>query len=276
MSLRGRSVHLRHPSAANLEWRERTLQIRAAARRGKAPADIADLYRLPIGAVERVLASAGDPHVSDPTHLLSTRKEAPGLTPADVQMYWLGFLTAAGHIWGQGASLTLVITLGEKSQPHMDTFMADFADPHVRYEFCRSSVLGWQLYVRDQGLCKALIPWGITSELYGDDPALLDDLPKEFAAPFLRGYIDGNWPARPPADGEKDAKLILQGTFAVLTGINAMIQRCWGISGGAVSARPPRAELRFASASASREILSQVNAYTSRARPAPAKPTGTV
>jgi hypothetical protein len=255
-------------TAADLERRERIAQIRSAARKGSSPEAIADLCRIPIAMVEQVLRSVGDPRLSDPAHLLNTRRAAPGLTPADVQMYWLGFLTAAGRIWGRGTGLTLVITLGDKKSPmYIKTIMTDLADPYARSEFCQSSLHGWQLYIRDQSLCNALIPWGIPSDLNGEDPALLDDLPEEFAAPFLRGYVDGNWPIRQTVDAEKHPALILQGSPEVLAGINAMVHRYWGIDGGVVNGhQPPRAELRFPNARDGQEILRRTAAYTSRMR----------
>jgi hypothetical protein len=262
MGGQGRASHARSLTAADLERRERIAQIRSASRKGRSPEAIADLCQIPIAMVEQVLRSVGDPRLSDPAHLLNARRAAPGLTPADVQMYWLGFLTAAGRIWGQGAAFTLVITLGDKkSQMYIKTIMADLADPYARSEFCQSSLHGWQLYIRDQSLCNALIPWGIPSDLHGEDPAVLDDLPEEFAAPFLRGYVDGNWPTRQTMD----AALILQGSPAVLAGINAMVHRYWGVDGCVVNGRP-RAELRFPNPHHGQEILRRTAAYTSRMR----------
>lgn len=265
MAARMRSEHLRTLNAADLERRERAVQIRSAARKGSSPAKIAAHLHIPVEAVERVLTAVDNHYLSDPTHLIRTRKAAAGLAPEDVQLYWLGFLTAAGRIWGQGASLTLVITLGEKSQAHMETLMTDLTDPHVRYEFCRSSLLGWQLYIRDQDLCKALVPWGIPSDLFGEDPALLDDLPEEFAVPFLRGYVDGDFPADQPAAGRRDSRLALHGAPAVLAGIDAMVLRFWGITAGGVTPETPRAALHFGPR-AGRVIRDRVNTYTARAR----------
>ncbi len=252
-------------SAAELEQREQWAHVRAAARRGKTPAEIAALCHIPLAAVERVLTTVDDPRLSDPTHLLTVRREAPGLRPADVQLYWLGFLTAAGHIWGQGAQFTLVITLGEKSQTHMETFMADLADPCARFEFCHSSLLGWQSYVRDQSLCRALIPWGIPSDLHGDDPTLLDDLPEEFAAPFMHGYVDGNWPTRLTLHDD-GGTLVLEGAPATLAGINGLVQRCWGVPPGVITEAASRAELHFSDPHASRMIRSRASAHTTRTR----------
>ncbi|GEM_PF-1267673 len=267
MGALGRSTSRRTPTAADLEQRRRTLQIRSAARRGSTTADIAERYQLPAKVVERTLAAARDPRLADPADLLAARAGAPGLPDPDVQVYWMGFLTAAGCIWGQGASATLVVTLGEKSQAYVERLMADLAGPHVRYEFCRSSLLGWQLYIRDQALCRALIPWGIPSDLHGGDPGLLDDLPERFAAPFLRGYADGDWPAGRAAAG---GRLTLHGTPAVLAGINAMARRCWGITGGVISGPAPRAQLRFRGPRAGREFLARILAYTRRGRGADA------
>jgi len=162
-----------------------------------------------------------------------------------------------------------VLVLGEKSLPHMKTFLADFADPFVQFEFCRSSLLGWQLYVRAQDLCRALIPWGIPSDLYGDDPGLLDGLPEEFAVPFMHGFLDGNWPA-PRAAGRDGAPLTLHGPAATLGGINGVVQRCWRVAPGVITEMPSRAKLHFASRQASRVIRNKALAHTSRSRHAQA------
>ncbi|HEX2715805.1 MAG TPA: hypothetical protein VHM88_26780, partial [Candidatus Acidoferrales bacterium] len=115
-----------------------------------------------------------------------------------------------------------------------------------------------------QGLCKALLPWGIPSELYGDDPTVLDDLPKEFIAPFLRGYLDGNL-ATPDVTRSRSNDLVFYGTEAVLAAINAMIHRGWQINTGVVTPRPPRAELRF-NRQDDQAILNHIHAYTTRSR----------
>ena len=251
---------MRNPGVVDLEWRQRMAQIRTAARKGANPAEIAESCGLPLAAVKRVLDSAHHPRVSDPAQLIQNRKAASGMAPADVQLYWLGFLTAAGHIRGQGASFTLVVTLGRNSRTHVETLMADLATDHVRCEFCHSSIVGWQVYLRDQNLCNALVPWGVPSDLYGDDPELLNDLPKELALPFLRGYADGNWPSA----GSTDTKFTLHGTPSVLAGINSMLKRYCEATGGVVTRKAERAELRFSSARASRSIRTQLNAIPPR------------
>lgn len=260
---------MRGPSGPDLEWRERTVKILAAARKGKHPAEIAELYRLPIAAVERVLTPVNHPRLSDPVHLLQTHREEPGMAPADVQMYWLGFLMAAGHIWGQGTSLTLVVTLGDHAREHIETFMADLATDHIPCEFCHSSIVGWQVYLRDQGLCKALFPWGVPSDLRGADASLLEDLPREFAIPFIRGYVDGA--CRRSSNRRRDDRFTLEGTPAVLAGIKSMVQRYWSVSGGVVTQRQGKAELRYSDPGACRTIQSQLNTYASRFRTESAK-----
>lgn len=252
-------------NAAALVAREQTARIRAAARKGRTAAEIAETCEFPLKVVEQILTPVPDVRLTDPAHLLNGRAVASGLPAADVQVYWVGFLTASGRICGQGSSFALIVTLGDRSQEHMDTFMADLATPQVRHEFCRSSLLGWQLYIRDQGLCQALLPWGISSDLYGEDPAVLGDLPKEFIAPFLRGYLDGNWPTPRQGPQARSTGLVLHGTEAVLTGISTMVHRACGIKGGLVRARPPRAELRF-NGTGAQAILGHAYAYTARAR----------
>jgi hypothetical protein len=259
-------MRLRAPTEQALEWRERTARLRSAARNGKSPGEIAELHHLSVDAVERVLAPIEHPRISDPVHLLRGHPQVPGTAPADVQLYWLGFLMAAGHIWGQGSSLALVVTLGEESREYMATFMADITTDRIYCEFCYSSAVGWQVYLRDQSLCKALFPWGVPSDLHGDDSALLDDLPREFAIPFIRGYVDGTRPFIRSSDRLRGDRFTVHGTPAILARINSMVQRYWGVSGGIVTSRQERAELQFSNPKACRAIHSQLNTYTSRVR----------
>src|SRR5579885_1296126 len=168
MSLRGRELA---PEA-----RAQIAAIRAAARKGWAATEIAERCQFSITVVNRVLAPANHARLSDPAELLSAR--AP----------------SAGRILGQGPSMAIVVTLGDRADVHMMRFMQEITGPGVRQEYCESSLLGWQAYVREPSLCKALMPWGIPSDAHGEDPALLDDIPEDLAAPFLGGYLDGNWP----------------------------------------------------------------------------------
>jgi hypothetical protein len=257
-------IRRRPINPAAVEARERTVRIRAAARKGKTTGEIAEVYGFPLKMVEHILAPIADVRLSDPMLLLNNGAVPPGGPAGDVQVYWVGFLTAAGQICGQGASLALIITLGDRSQEHVDTFMADLATSQVRHEFCRSSLLGWQLYVRDQSLCKVLLRWGVPSGLHGDDPALLDDLPKHYIAPFLRGYLDGDGTA-PGATQSKSNGLVFRGTEPVLAAINTMIRRGWGTGTGVVTPRQPRSELRF-NRRDEQTILNHIQAYTTRSR----------
>jgi hypothetical protein len=258
-------MNLRAPSEQALEWRERTARLRSAARGGKSSEEIAELHQLPLAAVERVLAPIDHPRISDPVRLLRNHSQVPGTAPVDVQLYWLGFLMAAGYIRGQGRSLTLVVTLGEKSQEYIETLMADLTTERIYCEFCHSSIVGWQVYLRDQGLCKALFPWGVPSDLHGDDSALLDDLPGEFAVPFMCGYVDGSWPSIPSA-GRLTDRFTVHGSPEVLARLNSMVQRHWGVSAGSVTARQNRAQLQFSGPRVCRAIHSQLKTYVSRAR----------
>jgi hypothetical protein len=259
-------VRLRAPNEQDLELRERTAKIRTAARGGKSSLEIAEVQHLPLAAVERILAPIEHSRISDPVCLLQKQRITAGTAPAEIQLYWLGFLMAAGYIWGQGSSLALVVTLGAESRAYIDTFMADLSTDRIYCEFCYSSIVGWQVYLRDQDLCKALFPWGVPSELHGSDSALLDDLPGELAIPFIRGYVDGNWPFIHSTNGPGAGEFAVEGTPALLNKLHAMIKRCWRIRGGAVSSRGGRATLRFTDPGACRVIQTQLSSFVSRAR----------
>jgi hypothetical protein len=158
------------------------------------------------------------------------------------------------------------VTLGEKSREYIEALTADIASDRIYSEFCHSSIVGWQVYLRDQSLCKALFPWGVPSDLYGDDSALLDDLPSEFAIPFMCGYVDGNWPSIRSSDRLRGDSFTVHGSPEVLARLNSMAQRHWGVSAGSVTARQNRAQLRFSDPKACRVIHSQLKTYVSRVR----------
>ena len=246
---------MRGPNRPDHESQERTHHIRSAARKGQTPTEIADAHNLPVAAVKRLLTPVEHPRLSDPVDLIRTGRAGPGKASADVQLYWLGFLMAAGHIHGQGASLALIVTLGDGGRQRMEVLQRDLMPGHSRCEFCESSLVGWQGYLRDPALCKALLPWGIPSDLDGEDAALLQDLREEMVAPFLRGYTEGDSLSRPSAE---DGRFILHGTPALLAEINALLHRWWGISGGVITRARTGANLCFSSAVARRAILNRL------------------
>jgi len=251
---------MRAPHRPGLEWQERTHKIWAAARKGRTATDIADAYQLPVAAVQRMLAPVEHPRLSDPVDLIRTGHGGPGKASANVQLYWFGFLTAAGRILGQGTLFTLVVTLGEGSHHRIDRLVADLAKGHVRCEFCHSSLVGWQVYLRDRALCQALVPWGVPSDLYGADPTVLDDLPEDLVVPFMRGYVDGSERGRRGRAHRRTDRFSVRGTPAVLAGINALIQRGWGISSGVVTQTDDGPELRFPDSAACQAIENRLNA----------------
>src|SRR2546426_3240452 len=255
---------MRGPHRPDPEWQARTHKIRAAARKGRGATEIADAYQSPVALVKRLLAPTEHPRLSDPVDLIRTGHVAAGKAPAVVQMYWCGFLTATGQIMGQGTSSTLVVTIGEEPPDSLATLPADLVAGHMRCEFCRSSIVGWQGYLRDQALCKALVPWGIPSDLYGEDPGVLDDLPREFIPPFLRGYADGDRISRGSPHRRRNGSFTLRGTPAVLASINAIMKRYWNVSSGVVTQGRRRAELRFSDPAACRTIYQRLDTVASR------------
>lgn len=235
----------RSPLRDDPEWQARVRTVRAAGRRGESPSEIAIISGLPAVSVQQILAPAAHPRLSDPADLLRTGQVREGQVPADVQLYWIGFLTAAGYIRGQGPSLTLVVTLGEDGRGRIDTLEADLMIGHSRCEWCHSSLAGWQAYFRDLVLCQALMRWGIPSDLYGEDPALLEDLPERLFLPFVRGYMEGGELARRPSRRRHTAGVTIRGTPAVLAGFNTLIQRYWGIANGLITQVGDDALLHF-------------------------------
>ncbi|HXX37576.1 MAG TPA: hypothetical protein VEP50_05390 [bacterium] len=255
MTLRGRELAP--------EVRAQIASIRAAGRKGMAAAEIAERCQCSIAIVNRILAPANHGRLSDPADLLTARVLRSGHAPAEVQLYWVGFLTAAARISGQGPAMAVVVTLGDRAEAHMARFMEDITGPRVRQEYCESSLLGWQVYVRESGLCRALIPWGVPSDSHGEDPALLDDIPDDLVPPFLGGYFDGNWPV---GAFPRSGRLLLHGTPGVLSAVSRLLWRCWEVPEGKITSRPPRATLRFPTPQVDQQIWERLRPYTLRKR----------
>lgn len=235
----------RFPLRDDPEWQARVRTARAAGRRGESSSKIAVKSGLPAASVQQLLAPAGHPRLSDPGDLLRTGQVRDGQVPANVQLYWYGFFTAAGYIRGQGSSLTLIVTLGEDGRGRIDTLEADLLMGRSRCELCYSSLAGWQAYFRDAVLCQALMRWGVPSDLYGEDPALLEDLPEGLFLPFVRGYMEGGELARRPSRRRHTAGVTIRGTPAVLGCLNTLIKRHWGIANGIVTEVGDHALLHF-------------------------------
>ena len=235
----------RVPFRNDPEWQARVRHIRAAGRRGESPVHIASVSGFPTASVKKILAPAAHAQLSDPGDLLRTGQVRDGQTPADVQLYWVGFFTATGYIRGQGSALTLVVTLGENGRERIEALEAELTMGRSHCEICHSSLAGWQAYFRDPILCHALIPWGIPSDLYGEDPALLEDLPEGLFLSFIRGYIEGDKLGRRPPAPRHPAGFTIRGTPAVLGSLNTLIQRYWGITSGFITQVGDDAVLQF-------------------------------
>lgn len=89
-------IHRRLVDQGLLEVRQRTAQIRSAARNGKTAAQIAETCGAPLKMVEQMLAPVADARVSDPGHLLNHVSVAAGLPAPDIQVYLGGVSDRCG------------------------------------------------------------------------------------------------------------------------------------------------------------------------------------
>jgi hypothetical protein len=263
----------RFPFRDDPEWQARVRRIRAAGRRGESPADIAMGSGLPAASVQKLLTPTTHPRLSDPGDLLRAGQVRAGQLPTKVQLYWFGFFTAAGYIRGQGPSLTLIVTLGEEGRGSLGALEADLMMGPIRCELCHSSLAGWQGYLRDPILCNALIPWGIPSDLYGEDAALLEDLPEGLFLPFIRGYMEGGELARRTRMRGHTPGVTIRGTPAVLGGLNTLIQRYWGIAPGLITQVGADTVLHFSGRVAREAFESRLGEQVTKGIDAEAKST---
>ena len=112
----------------------------------------------------------------------------PARAPA--QIYWLGFIAAAGRVSGENARGTLVLAIHPDDGAHVQALLTDLIEGYANCEFVDSSLSGRQAYVRNPELARVLLQWGILSAPE-QSSIPLEFVPTALMPDFLRGYIEG-------------------------------------------------------------------------------------
>lgn len=108
--------------------------------------------------------------------------------------YWLGFLTADGHLSKKGM---LEITLAEKDYKILEEFKKDLKSEHpINYRVCKykgGKEFGqYRISFTDQEIASDLRRYGFTNNKTFDQYIPFDYIPKDLMRHYVRGYFDGN------------------------------------------------------------------------------------
>lgn len=170
-------------------------------------------------------------------------QRAPRTASTAVHVYWLGYIAACGRLFDQNNRGTLVLTIHPDDAGHVETLVQDLIVGHAACEFADSNLSGRQAYIRNLGLARVLLQWGI-AETPEEGSVPLEYIPAALVPDFLRGYLEGSR-STPPFGGESRRTpspgsarpLTLVGSVALIQGLHAAVRGACGISGRIV---PPR------------------------------------
>ncbi len=187
----------------------------------------------------RIIRRRKDERLLNPFHLRQSAIRTHGAT----QLYWLGFIAAAGRLFLQGAAPTLVLAVDRRDANHVLTLVEDLCAGHPTCEWCESNHDGLQAYIRDRELAQMLAEWGApgADPTEGSVPVTL--IPTSLLPHFVRGYLEGGRRTPPfgrrtvPASAAAIRVIALEGPPEFLTGLNAALTKHAGAAGGIVRPR---------------------------------------
>lgn len=206
---------------------------------GLAPHQIAAKHGLPLPAVLRIIRRRQDERLLNPFHLRHGAVRARGAT----QLYWVGYIAAAGHLFLQGSVPTVVLAVDRRDTAHVLTMIEDLCTGHPTCEWCESSRDGLQAYIRDRELAQMLAEWGApgADPAEGSVPVAL--IPPSLLPHFVRGYLEGGRGMPPfgrrqvPTSHAAVRHIALKGPAEFLTGLNAAISKHAGVGAGVIQRR---------------------------------------
>jgi hypothetical protein len=154
---------------------------------------------------------------------------------AAVQVYWLGYIAAAGRVFGHGTLWTLVLAIHPDDEPHIKALLDDLVVGHAAVEYADSSLEGRQVYIRDRELVETLLAWGLGAPSEHDSTPL-EFIPHQLVSDFVRGYLEGsrqNPPfggprARVPAPGTLRS-LVIAGRPALIAALRRALEAACGV-----------------------------------------------
>jgi hypothetical protein len=189
--------------------------VHAGRAAGLAVAEIAAKHGLALPVVLGFLKSS-----ADSCTLLGPYEfhRAPVTATTAIHMYWLGYIAASGRLFGQSVHGTLVLAIHVDDAGQMDELLQDLTIGHAACEFADSSLSGRQAYLRNPGLARVLVQWGL-AESPERGSIQLEYVPAALVPDFLRGYIEGSR-LTPPFSGD-GRRLPSPATFERLTLVGA-------------------------------------------------------
>jgi hypothetical protein len=195
---------------------------------GLSPAAIAAKHGLPLSAVTAIVRRRSDDRLPTPFHLREHARRGQGA----VQLYWVGYIAAAGRLFPQGPAPTLVLTVDPHDTAHVAALVDDLCVGHPTCEWCESSRDGLQAYIRDRDLGRMLADWGIPEDpADGSVPVAL--IPTALLDHFVRGYLEGGGRLRA---GRRPA-VSLTGPPQFVADLRRALARHAGVGGGTVRTR---------------------------------------
>jgi len=161
--------------------------VQATRAGGLTVAEIAAKYNLPVPTILQLLRAP-----SQACALRTPYEFRQGALPAraPAQIYWLGFIAAAGRISGENARGTLVLAIHPDDGAHVQTLLSDLIEGYANCEFVDSSLSGRQAYVRNPELARVLLQCGIAA-MPEQSSVPLEFVPTALMPDFLRGYVEG-------------------------------------------------------------------------------------
>jgi hypothetical protein len=189
-------------------------------------------------------------------------QRAPLTANTAVHVYWLGYIAACGRLFGQNQRGTLVLAIHPDDAGQVETLVQDLIVGHATCEFADSSLNGRQAYIRNPGLARILLQWGM-AETPEEGSVSLEYVPPALISDFLRGYLEGSR-LTPPFGGDSrravspgtPRSLTVVGSPELIQGLRAALRSGCGVSGGVISSheRSGLAQLTF-TAEESRRLL---------------------
>jgi len=159
------------------------------------------------------------------------------------QLYWVGYIAAAGRLFLQGSVPTLVLTVDRRATDHVTTMIDDLCTGHPTCEWCESSRDGLQAYVRDRELAQMLAEWGAPGADPSEGSVPVALIPSSLLSHFVRGKLEGGRGMAPfgrrhvPLSHSAVRHIALEGPQEFLAGLNAALSKHAGTSAGDIRAR---------------------------------------
>jgi hypothetical protein len=206
---------------------------------GLTPVEIATKHGLPLTAVTRAVRRRANTGLPDPFHL----RGKPATGAGAIQLYWLGYIAAAGRLFEQGATPALVLAVDNRDVDHVRVLIADLCSGHPSCEWCESSVDGLQAYIRDRDLSQMLAEWGTPGADPAEGSVPVELVPRPLLSHFVRGYLEGSRGVPPfgistsPASLTAVRRVTMTGPAPFITALGTALRQHAGNTAGTIQTR---------------------------------------